>query len=202
MRGKSIAYVLDVHDVKRKELPELDDEFAKDLGEFDTLDELRDRVRQDLNARAEGERERETRQKILDKILLENPIPLPEILVEEEVRFRLEDAVRRMMMQGMDPQTADLDWEKFREGAVEPSRKTVHARLILEGIARAESLEVQRKELDERIAAEAARLGEKPAEVKQRLKEGHRLEALMDQLLREKALDLVTSVANISTEEI
>lgn len=201
LRGKAIDYRLAVHEVKRKELPELDDEFAKDLGDFDTLEALRERIRTDLMQRKLQEREADMRQKIMDQVLLQNPIVLPEILVEEEIRLRLEDAVRRMIAQGVDPQKEEIDWEKFRQGAEAPARKTVHARIILEAIAGLEKLEVPRKELDERIRQEAARMGEDVDKVRARLNEGHRMEALTDQLLREKSLDLLVSVANIQSQE-
>jgi trigger factor len=201
LRGKAIAYKLKVHEVKKKEIPVLDDEFAKDLGEFETIDALREQIRSDLMQRKLGEQEADVRQKIMDQVLQKNPIVLPEVLVNEEIRLRLEDVVRRMISQGMDPQKEDIDWEQFRKGAEEPARKTVHARMVLEAIAAVEKLVVPPKELDERIRQEAARIGEDAEVVKTRLKEGHRMEALTDQLRRERALDLLVSVANIQPQE-
>ena len=122
----------EVPEVERRELPELDDEFAKDLGEFDDLEALKARIREDLEARKKRESEMAVRQGVLDKLLLENPIVLPETLVEDEIRQRLEEMVRRMMMQGMDPEQMQLDWKELRKQQEEPARKSVHARLLLD----------------------------------------------------------------------
>lgn len=201
LKGKTVAYKLQVHEVKVRQAPELDDEFAKDLGEFENLAELEARVRTDLEARAEAQADSEVRKSILDKILLENAVPLPDVLVEQEIRNRLEDVARQMIMQGMNPSEAEFDWKKMREAQEEGARKAVHARLVLDAVAEAESIEVGSKDVDDRIRQEAARMGEKFDEVKSRLKSQGGLEAVRNQLLRERSLDFVTSVANIREEE-
>lgn len=201
LAGKEVSYKLTVHEVKTRELPDLDDEFAKDLGDFDTLDALKERVRTDLEARKKAEVEGEVRKSILDKILLENPATLPDVLVEEEVRHRMEDMVRNMMMQGMDPQKIDVDWKEIRERQDEPARQAVHARLVLDAIAGEKGLTVDDKEVDQKIQAEAARIGEQYSEVRKRLADSGGLGAIKVQLMREKALDWVVAAAEIHEEE-
>lgn len=201
LADKNVAYKLHVHEVKVREVPALDDEFAKDLGDFENLAALREKVREDLTTRREFEARRQLEQAVVDKVLLENPLPLPDVLVEEEVRHRLEDTVRAMMMQGMDPRQMDLDWKQLRERQEEPARKSVHARLVLDAIAREEKLEVGEDEIEERLKLEAARVGEPVEKVKAKLREGQGRKALENQMLREKSLDLLTSVANIQSEE-
>ncbi len=201
LADKSVVYRLHVHEVKVRQVPDLDDEFAKDLGDFADLDALRAKVREDLLARREIESKRQFEQAVLDKILLENPLPLPEVLVDEELRHRLEDTVRAMVMQGMDPRQMDLDWKELRARQEEPARKSVHARMILDAVAREEGLEVADDEIEERLRVEAARAGETLEKLKARLEEGPGRKALQNQMLREKSLDLLTSVANIQTED-
>lgn len=201
LRGKDVAYTLKVHEIKVKEAPQLDDEFARDLGEFESLAQLKERIRTDLEARATGEADSEVRRSILDKVLLENPIPLPEVLVEQEIRNRMEDVARQMIMQGMNPSEADFDWKKMREAQEEGARKAVHGRLVLDAIADLESLEVSSKEVDDRVRQEAARMGEKVEDVRSRLKKHDGMEAVRGQLVRERSLDFVTSVANIREED-
>jgi trigger factor len=199
--GKAVAYKIKVHEVKRRELPELDDEFAKDLGEFENLEALRSRIEEDLAARKEREAEMAVRQSLLDKLLLENPIVLPESLVEDEIRQRLEEMVRRMMMQGMDPEQMQLDWQELRKQQEEPARKSVHARLVLDALAKDEKIEVGEEEMEQRLRRDAEAMGEKFEKFRAQLEKRAGLEVLKNQMIREKSLDLLTSVANIQSEE-
>lgn len=201
LAGRNARYQMTVHEVKRRELPALDDEFARDMGDFESFAALRERVRRDLEDRRAAESRSATRQAILDKVLLENPVALPDILVEDEIRERLEDMVRAMMYHGVDPRKAEIDWKSARDRQEEAARKTVHARLVLDAVARSESLSVDRSEVDQRVAREAARIGETPAAVRERLTQGGGLQALEIQMVREKSLDFLTSVANIRRAE-
>jgi trigger factor len=199
--GKAVQYKIKVHEVKRRELPELDDEFAKDLGDFENLDALKSRIMEDLETRKKRESEMAVRQGVLDKLLLENPIVLPEILVEEEIRQRLEEMIRRMMMQGMDPEQMNLDWKELRQQQKEPARKSVHARLLLDALAEAEKIEVKSEEMDVRLRRDAEAMGENYDKFRAQLEKRGGLEVLNNQMIREKALDLMTSLANIQDEE-
>jgi trigger factor len=201
LSGKTLDFSLSVHEVKRREFPDLDDEFARDLGEFEDLAALKVRVREDLQHRKDHEEERGVRQAVLDKVLLQNPAVLPETLVESEVRHRLEDLVRGMIMQGMDPKVAEIDWEAQRKRQEEPARKMVHAGLVLDAVAKAQELGIESAEIEERIRHDAQRIGETSDVLRKRLKEQGGVETLKGQMLREKALDYLTSVANIQYSE-
>jgi trigger factor len=201
LAGKKVHYKLHVHEVKRKEIPALDDELAKDLGEFDSLAALEARLRSDLLERKAAMARSGVRQQILDKVLLANPVPLPEVLVEEEIQHRLEDMVREMMFHGLDPRKAELDWKQLRDRNEEPARKVVHARLVLDAIASAEGVTVDRKDVEVRIRREAERIGEGYDVLRLRLSKGGGLQALETQMVREKSLDLITSIANIHGAE-
>jgi len=201
LAGKTVAYRLAVHEVKRREIPEMDDEFAKDLGAFDDLEALRRRIRSDLEERKRAEAERAVRQSVIDKVLLENPIPLPDGLVEQETVHRLEDIARVMVHQGVDPRTAEIDWNALRERQEASARKTVHARLVLDAVARVESVDVDSAEIDARLESEARKIGETLTKLRARLEKQHGLEALKAQLVREKSLDFLVAVANIQVEE-
>jgi trigger factor len=201
LAGKKVHYGIQVHEVKRREIPLLDDELAKDLGDFADLEALKARVRADLSERKEAAARSAVRQSVLDKVLLANPVPLPDILVEEEIQHRLEDMVREMMFHGVDPRTMNLDWKQLRDKNEEPARKIVHARLLLDAIAVAEGVKVDRGDVELRIRREAERIGESYDVVRERLAKGGGLQALETQMVREKSLDLITSIANIQTAE-
>jgi trigger factor len=201
LAGKTVAFEIKVHEVKIRQVPDLDDEFAKDLGEFDDLAALRERVREDLEHRRKHEVEGKLRQSLIDKVLVENPMVLPEVLVDVEVRQRLEEMIRRLYMQGVDPEKVELDWKKLRDQQEEPARKSVHARLVLDAVARAEGIEATPKEVEERVRQDARSVGETYETFKKRLKDHGGSEVVKNQIVREKTLDLLTAVANIQTEE-
>ena len=200
LSGKRVDFRLQVKEVKRRELPDLDDEFAKDLGDFAGMDELRSRVEEDLQARKKHEAENKVREALLDKVLLQNAIVLPEVLTESEIRHRMEEIVRGMMNQGIDPKNSKVDWEQMRKQQEDPARKSVHARLVLDAIAKAEGLEVDRRVVDERLRQEAQRMDETPENLREQLNKGSGMQALKNQLLRESTLDYLSSVANIRDE--
>ncbi len=197
LAGQRVGYRLKVHEVKCPKLPELDDDFAKDLGDFDDLAALKGKLRQDLDARKHHEADLALRQSVLDKVLIENPVVLPEVLVATEVRRRLQEIVHNMMLEGLDPEKVKVDWKELRERQLEPARKAVHARLILDAVAEAEQVQVEDSEVDERINRDAERLGQSPAKLRADLKKHSGRQVLTAQLVREKSLDYLTSVANI-----
>jgi trigger factor len=200
LAGKSVRYEIHVREIRTRDVPALDDEFARDLGEFADLAALRARVRSDLEARAAHDTDLRVRQAVLDEVLLRNPIVLPEGLVDDEIRRRLEHGVRGLIARGIDPQKVELDWKRMRDEQVEPARKTVHARLILDAVARAEGIGVTTEEVDDRVRKDAEALGEKLAKLREHLASSGGIDALSAQMCREKALDLLTSVANIRDE--
>ena len=201
LAGTEVGYRLHVHEIKVRRVPELDDEFAKDLGSFETLEQLRGQVREDLATRKRAASNRAVQQAILDKVLLENTVVLPELLVEAEIRFRLQEIVRRMMAQGVDPERAEIDWEALRKEQEPPARKAVHARLVLDAVAKIESVEVDDDAVRDKIRQDAQRMGQTFEKIKKSLEQGDGVQALKNQLVREKTLDLLTSVANIQNED-
>jgi FKBP-type peptidyl-prolyl cis-trans isomerase (trigger factor) len=101
----------------------------------------------------------------------------------------------------VEPRTAEIDWSALRQKQEASARKAVHARLVLDAVARAESLDVEPGEVDARLASEARRMGETNTKLRARLEKQGGLEALKTQLVREKSLDFLVSVANIQGEE-
>ena len=201
LAGTEVRYRLHVHEIKVRRVPELDDEFAKDLGSFESLEQLRGRVREDLAARKRAAANRAVQESILDKVLLENTVVLPDLLVEAEIRFRLQEIVRRMMAQGVDPEKAEIDWKALRKEQELPARKAVHARLVLDAVAKIESVEVDDDEVRDKIRQDAQRMGQTFEKMQKSLEQGDGVQALKNQMVREKTLDLLTSVANIQNED-
>jgi trigger factor len=164
--------------VKARQVPDLDDAFAKDLGEFETLDALRTRVRADLEARKMDAGRSAVRQAVLDKVLLEKRHPPARAPGERRAAAPGRGHGRSLVMQGVDVEKMDLDWKEIGARQEEPARKTVHARLVLDAIAQAEGLSLDDGELDARLGREAERMGETKGGLRRRLQEGGGLEAL------------------------
>ena len=198
MAGARVEYAIDVSAVRRRVLPTLDDEFAKDLGEFATLADLRGRIREDLEQDAERERTRRMRQQLLEQLAGRMTGEVPEGMVAREVDRRIEEFARRLMDQGLDPRQAAINWEEFRTQQQDPAVATVKSVLVLDEIVRRENIEVSEDELDADITGYATRAGKTLGEVKAQLAQQDQLEQIRTGLLREKAVAHAMSRATIT----
>jgi trigger factor len=136
LANSEVSYTVTVKAIKRRVLPELDDEFAKDLGEFDTLDALRSRVRQDLEHEAGHAAERAVRADLMKQLAARVTFEVPESLIERELDRRLEDFAARQVDQGIDPRRAGIDWKAFRDNQRDAAREAVASALVLDEVAR------------------------------------------------------------------
>ena len=184
--------------LKRRVLPELDDEFAKDLGEFDTLDALKARVREDLEHEARHAAEREDRAELMKQLATRLPFEVPTSMIEREVDRRLEDFARRLVDQNIDPRQAGIDWNAFRESQREVAREAVAAALVLDEVTRREQLDVSEEEVEHEVARYAERTGRTPAAVRAALDKEGGLSRVHTSLRREKSIDFVMARATIA----
>jgi trigger factor len=198
LANTDVAYTVTVKALKRRVLPDLDDEFAKDVGEFDTLDALKARVREDLEHEARHAAEREDRSELMKQLAARLPFDAPPSMVEREVERRMEDFARRLIDQKIDPRQAGVDWNAFRESQREVAREGVAAALVLDEIIRREHVEVGDEEVDREVARYAERSGRTPAAVRATLEKEGGLSRVHAGLRREKAVELVLSRATIS----
>jgi trigger factor len=200
LAGRLVEYTLVAREVKVKELPALDDELAKEIGEFSSLDSLRTHVREELERRERGAEAGEAKDKILTHLVERNAFDVPESMVEQQMDRQLEDTMRLLLVQGIDPQHAEVNWREEREKGREMATRRVRAMLILESVAQQESLEVSQEEIGRRLEHEARRQKVSVSELKERLgRKGH-LDGLERQVLREKALDFLLDRATITRE--
>jgi len=197
LAGKRVSYKVTVREIKKKVLPELDDEFARDLGKFGTLDELKTRVTEDLTERERRRIREAARGAIVEQLLTANPdVPVPEAMVDDEVDRRVDDLVRSMIMQGVDPRRHQVDWDDIREKQREPAARAARAIILLDAIADEKKITLEPETLDRAIAEEAAKRRQTPEALRAKLKKDGRLESLEQQLLREKVLDFLLSASN------
>jgi trigger factor len=199
LAGTEVDYSVRVHDIRQRVVPALDDEFAKDMGEFDTLDALRARVRQDLEAEARESAERQVRTDVLKKLAERVPFTLPASLIDREIDRRIEEFARRLMDQRIDPRQANIDWAAFREAQREPATEAVASALVLDEVAKREEINVSEADIDGELEKYSARSGLTVPAVRARLEDEGALGRLAAGLRREKALLSVMDRVTITT---
>ena len=198
MAGQDVTYQIAVKEIRRKAMPALDDEFARDVGAFESLDQLRERVRADLEAEAEENNRRQVRNELLSQLAQRVTFAVPDPLVEREIDRRLEEFARQLAGQNIDPREAGIDWAQFREAQREPARTAVASALVLDEIAKRENLTVTTEDVDKEIEEFATRSGRTPAAVRAQIEKDGGLGRLTAGLRREKAVDLALSRAKMT----
>jgi trigger factor len=198
LAGKTYSYRVDIQAVKKKVMPALDDDLAKTVSEFQTLEELREKIRKDLQENREQRTRHQTMQKLLDELVKLHQFPVPEALVEERQQRRLENTLARLVAQGIDPRTIDVDWRKVREESRPEAEKEVRGDMILDKIAGAEKIEVTEAEVDDFIREMAEQHREAPAALKTRLTREGALDRIKSSRRNQKALELVYQSAKIN----
>jgi trigger factor len=200
LAGTSTTYRAAVKEIRRRTLPELDDEFARDLGldGVASLGALRDRVRQDLEAQAAAASERQVRDEVLSRLADRVTFEVPESLVEAELDRRLQELVQQMVAQQMDPRQAGVDWGQFRESQREAARQAVKSALALDEVARREDLQITAADVDKEIERFAERAQRTPDAVRAQMEKEGRIPSLQAGLRREKAVELAVARATIT----
>ena len=194
------TYAVTLKDIRRRVLPELDDEFAKDVGAFESLTALRDRVLADLKDEAADNAKQQVRTQLLTQLSTRVTFELPTSLVEREMDRRLEELARQLKAENVDPRNAGIDWGEFREAQREPARGAVASALALDEIARREGIMVAGEDVDKEIERFAVRAGRTPAALRAQLEKEGGIPRLYSGLRREKAVDLALSRAKMAGE--
>ena len=198
LAGTLVEYTVAVKSLKQRVVPALDDEFAKDLGSFDSLAALRERVRHDLEHEAAQESDREMRGDLLKTLAARVTFQVPDALVEAELDRRVEDFARRLIDQQVDPRKAGIDWNELRTAQRDQAVESVKATLVLDEIAKREPVTVSDEELSQEIARFAERGNRSEAAVRAQLEKDNGLSRLRGGMRREKTMELLMSNASIT----
>jgi trigger factor len=194
-RGKTVRHEVTLKEIRVQEKPEVTDDFAKSVGEWESVEAMREAIRADVLRHRELEALRTRRTQVGEKLLAAHTFEVPETMVEEELVKSLNNYARFLASQGVDLETANLDWRKLGEEFRPEAVKRVQRSLILEAIAKKEGLTVSDVEVDAEIRR-AAREGNRDfAEVRHRMKHDGGYESLRESLMAEKALDFVLKEA-------
>jgi len=194
LAGKTVVYSVKVKAIKQKNLPELNDEFAKSLGEFESVEALRQRVSEGMEHEKKHRAEHDAKEKLMDELVRRNQFPVPESLVERQVDVRLERGLRALAAQGLRAEDMKkMDLERLRAGQREAALKEVKSSLILEKIADAEKLEVSDAEIEKEIEALATQMKQTPEAIRTRLTRDGALDRIRGRIRNEKTLEFLYS---------
>jgi trigger factor len=194
-RGKTIHHEVSLKEIRVQEKPEINDEFAKSVGGWENVAQMRETIAADIRKHRELEALREKKKQIGEHLLAIHDFDVPEALVEEELGKSLQNYARFLASQGIDIDKAELDWNKIADDFKPEAVKRVKRGLILEAIAKKENVVVSDVEVDAEIRRAANESGRDFADVKHRLTHDGGYEALRASLAQEKALDLVLKEA-------
>jgi trigger factor len=198
LAGLVFDYKVKVNAIKKKTLPELNDDFAKELSpDFQNLGDLKQRFRENMEAELKHKTEHEAKDKLIEELLAKHDFPVPRSMVEHQIDLRLERGLRALAAQGM--KTEDMrrmDFGRLRAGQQEFAVKEVKSSVLLAKIAIKENIQITDEELEHEIETMAAQMQQPLEEVKKRLKEDNAVERLRDRMRSEKALNLLYSNSN------
>ena len=191
LAGKTVKFQATVKAVRRRELPELNDEFAKDLGDFQTLDEFKQTVRNTIRHEREHAAQEVTKNQILDQLVATHDFAIPEAYVDRQIEMTVNNQLRQLAGQGIDPSQLKLDWSKVKESQGEKARKDVRASLLLDKIGERESIAATNDEVDAEVARIARQQRETVPVMRAKLQKDGTLGRIAGHIRTEKTLKLL-----------
>jgi trigger factor len=203
LAGKTIEYTATVTAVRRKEVPALEDDWVRSLGEeeVETVEQLRARVRENLTKSAAHESEHRLRDEVLGRLIEQHRFEVPETIVSYQANQILQSMIRDMISRGADPRTQDINWEAMRDLVRERAGDDVRGSMLLERVAEAENIEVTQEEIDAEIESIAEGQRQSVEQVRAALTKQGGERSIADRLRNRKALDFLVQHARVRDEE-
>jgi trigger factor len=202
--GKSGVLEIAIHEIKQKELPALDDEFAKDLGPFKSIENLREKISQRLRLQKEEESHIDVENQVVEQLLKTHSFELPQSLVEAELKNLLEDAKNRLLSEGYSAKDAEDIFQKEKDALAKKlqahAEKQVKAFFILEAIAKEESLSATEEDLDKVIKGLASRQNKPPEQIRRQLEKEDKINSLYWQMTEAKVMQFLLDNAKVEEE--
>ncbi len=192
LAGKTVAYDVEVRGIRRKIQPELNDEFAKEMGDYASIEDLKDKLREHLASDKKHRLEADTRNRLVDALATRFQFPVPESLVQSQIDSRLERGLRALAAQGM--RTEDmrkLDFDRLREAQRESATNEVKGSILLDRIADAENLQVSDDDVERELQVISVQTREPLESLRDRLTREGNLARIREQLRREKTANLL-----------
>jgi trigger factor len=199
LAGKKFHYSVDVLGIKTKTLPELNDEFAKDVSDATSLEELKKKIRDGLEHERDHRQKELQREKVLAELVKLHDFPVPDSLVEHQMDVRLERVVRSLAQQGVDPRAVNVDWVSLRRRQEERARDDVKAELVVDRIATEEKIDVTEEEIQHELEHMAGHSGETAEAIGARLTKQGALDRMKAKLRSDKTVDWLAQNARVKT---
>jgi trigger factor len=200
LAGHTVKFHAVLKGIRRKELPELNDEFAQDLGDFRNVDELRENIRKSIFAQREYEAQQEAKNKIVDKLVDAHDFPVPEVFVERQVKNRMEQTLRAMAGEGVDPRSIQVDWKKVMESQREKAAREVKASLLLQKVSEREAIAATRDDVDREVDRLARQQREPVAALRMKFEKDGTLGRIASHIQTEKTLNYLFEHARKTAE--
>jgi trigger factor len=191
LAGRTVVFHIHVKGIRRKELPEINDEFAKDLGDYRSVDELRQRVRGTIFSQREFEAQQTAKNKLVEKLVEAHEFPIPQVYVDRQIETRVSQRLEQIAQEGVDVSNFKPDWAKLREAQGEHARREVAASLLLGKVAERESIHATQEEVDKQLEQIARQQRQSIPLVRKRLQENGGLDRIANHIATEKTLGLL-----------
>jgi trigger factor len=199
LAGKTFHYAVDVLGIKTKMLPELNDEFAKDVSDATSLDELKKKIQESLEHERDHRQKDLQREKVIGELVKLHDFPVPESLVEHQMDVRLERVVRSLAQQGVDPRAVNVDWVTLRKRQEDRAKDDVKAELVIDRIATEEKIDATDEELQHELEHMGTHSGESAEVIRARLTKQGTLDRMKAKLRSDKTVDWLAQNAKVKT---
>lgn len=203
LKGKEAIFHVKLHEIKEKELPDLDDEFAKDVSEFDTLDEYRADIKQKLEKNAEERSNTELKNNLIDLAVNNAKVDIPDVMVDFELDNMLRDIDNQLRYNGLNIESylkiANTSIDDFRAQYKDDAYNRVKTQLVIEAIGKAENIEVSEEDYEKQYELLAKQYNQEVETIKKSLQGG--LEHLENSIIAEKTIELLVDEAKVTVKE-
>ena len=191
LAGKTVHFELTPKFIRKKELPALDDEFARDLGDFQTLDEFKEHLRRSIFQEKQFIAQQKAKEELIDQLVQNNDFPVPEAYIDRQIENQVRMQIRDIAGPGIDLSTLKLDWQKIKENQRDKAVRNVKASLLLEKIASREGIHATKDEVDREVQRIARQQREAVAVTRARLDKEGTLPRIAGQIQTEKTLQFL-----------
>jgi len=202
LKGKEATFRVKVRDIKRKRLPELDDEFAKDVSEFETLEELKEQIRKDLAERKAEERKQYLQDQALQLATENAEIDVPQAMIEHEIDHMVQEYSQQLRLQGLTLEQyleiTNTTNEQLRENFRETAEKRVRQSLVLEAVAKQENIEVTEEEIEAELQKWADQFQRSLEEIKELFEQNNSTETLANSIRIRKTLEFLVEKSELT----
>lgn len=196
LAGKTVRFRSRIKGIRRKELPAIDDNFAQDLGDYRTADELKTAVRASIYSMRENEAQRQAKDKIVEKLAAASTFPVPKVFVDRQIEHRVQSRLQSLQQQGVDPRSFNLDWEKVRAAQHDAALGEVKSSLVVQRVSELEKIGVTNDEVDKELERIAAQNREPIASMRKKLTEDGTLDRIASHIQTEKTLNFLFEKAS------